>query len=315
MNFTPIILMNLILFTITVLLAIADKLLVNYGECKITIEQDEEKKEFTVQGGAYLLSYFIENKIPISASCGGKATCGYCKVRVTDGGGPILPTEEIFMSREEKLEDMRLACQVKVKNDVDIFIPDFLTTVKNIVDNELFDPKLKWQFSIANQINEDLDLGKIKITSDEIIAAKQMIEKSQNIKAALVPILQNVNEAYKYLPEYILRMIAEYLNIPFSQIFRIATFYNAFSLIPRGKYVVNVCLGTACYVKGSHKILEAFERELGIKVENTTADMKFSLKTVNCIGCCGQAPAITVNEDIYGYVKQIDIPKIISNYK
>ena len=148
---------------------------------------------------------------------------------------------------------------------------------------------------------------------------KEKITKILNKKElkieSLVPILQDINEKYRYLPENLLKFVAGKLNVPLSQVYNIATFYNAFSLIPRGKYVINVCLGTACYVKGSHKILEAFERELGIKVDNTTADMKFSLSTVNCIGCCGQSPAVTVYEDIYGYVKQTDIPKIISNYK
>ena len=99
MNFVPIIIANLILLVVTILLAIADKLLVTYGECKITISSEDEQKELLVEGGNNLLSYLIDNNVEISSSCGGKGTCGYCKVRVTEGGGQILPTEEIFMSR------------------------------------------------------------------------------------------------------------------------------------------------------------------------------------------------------------------------
>ena len=143
MNFAPILVMDSILLVITVLLAIADRLLVTYGECKITVNQEDEQKEFLVQGGNYLLANLIENSIHISSSCGGKATCGYCKVKVLSGGGPILPTEELFMSREEKRDGLRLACQVKVKNDIEVYIPDYLTTVKNIVKNRI--PKKRVQ--------------------------------------------------------------------------------------------------------------------------------------------------------------------------
>ena len=129
MIFVPVLVINLILLVITILLAIADRLLVSYGECKITVHQEGESKEFTVDGGGFLLSDLTSHGISITSSCAGKASCGYCKVKVQEGGGQILPTEEIFMSREEKLAGMRLACQVKVKNDLDIFIPDFLAKI------------------------------------------------------------------------------------------------------------------------------------------------------------------------------------------
>ena len=123
MSFIPIIVMNAILFALVILLSIADKFLVNYGECKITVSEGDKEEVFTVEGGDNLLSCLIDNGIDVSSSCGGKGTCGYCKVRVVEGGGQILPTEEIFMSRKEKVEDMRLACQVKIKNDMRVVIP------------------------------------------------------------------------------------------------------------------------------------------------------------------------------------------------
>jgi len=149
MNFVPILIANLILLVVTILLAIADKLLVTYGECKITISSEDEQKELLVEGGNNLLSYLIANNIEISSSCGGKGSCGYCKVRVTEGGGQILPTEEIFMSRQERNEMMRLACQVKVKNDLVITIPDFLSVVREMVENQKFDPNKRWRVTVT----------------------------------------------------------------------------------------------------------------------------------------------------------------------
>ncbi len=149
MNFVPVLIANLILLVITILLAIADKLLVTYGECKITIRSEDEQKELSVEGGNNLLSYLIDNNVEISSSCGGKGTCGYCKVRVTEGGGQILPTEEIFMSRQERNEMMRLACQVKVKNDLVITIPDFLSVVREMVENQKFDPNKRWRVTVT----------------------------------------------------------------------------------------------------------------------------------------------------------------------
>ena len=136
--------MGLILTVITVLLSIADKLLVSYGTCRLTVENDGEETTYEVEGGANLLTYLIDNGIEISSSCGGKGSCGYCKVQVPEGGGPILPTEEIFMSRNERQNDMRLACQVKVKNDIRITIPNYLEIVKEMVATGKFDAGKRW---------------------------------------------------------------------------------------------------------------------------------------------------------------------------
>jgi Na+-transporting NADH:ubiquinone oxidoreductase subunit F len=148
MNLMPLFLMNGILVLITVLLIIAEKILVTYGECTIRITREGEKKELKVQGGNSLLTYFTAHNVKISSSCGGKGSCGYCKVRVLEGGGQILPTEEVFMSREEKQKGMRLACQVKVKNDVEILIPDFLETIISMVKNKTYKTNRKWRINI-----------------------------------------------------------------------------------------------------------------------------------------------------------------------
>jgi len=314
MSFIPVLIMALILLIITILLSIADRLLVTYGECKITVTQEDEKKEFVVQGGGYLHSSLIENGLRITTSCGGKATCGYCKVNVLSGGGRMLPTEEIFMNRREKVFGIRLACQVKVKNDIEIYIPDFLTTVRNMVENRTYDPKLKWRFITAEQVESIPEKRKVKLEHEQRMKTDAIIEEYKGIEGAIVPVLQRVNDTFNYLPELVLKYLAEQLDIPLSVVFRIATFYNAFSLEPIGKYKITVCLGTACHVKGAGDILSAFENELGIKTGETTEDMLFTLERVRCLGCCGLAPVLKINEDVHGLVAKKQVPKLIEMY-
>lgn len=317
MIFVPVAIISLILLVITILLAIADRLLVNYGECKITVHQEDEEKQFTVQGGNYLLANLIDNNIKVNSPCGGKATCGYCKVRVSSGGGQLLPTEEIFMSREEKLHDMRLACQVKVKNDLEIYIPDFLTTVRNIVKNKTYDPKLKWRWTREGDQAEIIPITKktrINLTDEDEAKVSRIIEQKIVMRGSVVPILQEINKTFNYLPEPVLRFTAERLGMPISQLFRVATFYNAFSLEPKGRNIVRVCMGTSCYVKGGQRILETAERKLGIKAGQHTEDLKFSLEIVSCIGCCAQSPVISVNDDIYGYFKPEMLDYVFHKY-
>jgi NADH:ubiquinone oxidoreductase subunit E/ferredoxin len=317
MIFIPVAIISLILLVITILLAIADRLLVNYGECKITIHQEDEEKQFAVQGGGYLLADLTNNGIKVNSSCGGKATCGYCKVRVLSGGGELLPTEEIFMSREEKLGNMRLACQVKVKNDIEIYIPDFLTIVRNIVKNKTYDPKLRWRWTREGEQAAIIPITrktKIKITDEDEAKVTRIIEEHADMRGSLVPVLQEINKTFNYLPESALRLTAEKLDIPVSRLFRVATFYNAFSLEPKGRNILRVCMGTSCYVKGGQRILETAERKLGIEVGHHTGDFKFSLEIVSCIGCCGQSPVISVNDDIYGYFKPEMLDDVLHKY-
>ena len=144
----PVIVMNAILVFITVLLLVAERYLVTYGTCRIQVKKDQETREISVKGGGTLMSALVDNKVEISSSCGGRGTCGYCKCRVVEGGGEILPTEEIFMSRQEKADHMRLACQVKIKRDITIIIPDFLSIVRQMVINRKFDPNKRWKVTI-----------------------------------------------------------------------------------------------------------------------------------------------------------------------
>lgn len=312
---TPIILMNSILLVITVLLSLADRVLVNYGECKVTVREGDEKKDFTVEGGGFLLNSLTDNNISITSSCGGKASCGYCKVRVLHGGGQILPTEEIFMDRNEIAASMRLACQVKVKEDLTIDIPDYLETVRSIVKNKSFDPKLRWEFTRADtDLHPDRKLlTKLDKNDRELLSG--ILKDYKDKKVVLIPVLQAVSAHYNYLPEKAMWYVSKELDIPLSMVFRVATFYNNFSLTPKGKHIIRVCIGTACYVKGGPKLLDAVKRGLKIDVDQVTSDSKFSLETVSCLGCCGQAPVITVDDDIYGYMNQTQIEGILKKYE
>jgi Na+-transporting NADH:ubiquinone oxidoreductase subunit F len=148
MNFMPLLVMNAVLLVITVLLAVADRLLVTYGTCRITVVEGQDRRQFEVQGGGNLLTALTSNEVRVSSSCGGRGSCGYCKVRVAAGGGQILPTEEIYMSRQERADGMRLACQVKVKGDLEISVPDFLMVVRQMVLGKKFDAKKRWLVTV-----------------------------------------------------------------------------------------------------------------------------------------------------------------------
>lgn len=163
---------------------------------------------------------------------------------------------------------------------------------------------------------EDVDeLGKVQLSQEDQQVIEQILAGHESERAAVISVLQDINARYRYLPEDILRHTAKALDIPLSRVYSIATFYNSFSLVPRGKYVVRVCMGTACHVKGGYQILQALERMLKIASGGTTEDNLFSLEEVRCLGCCGLAPVITVNEDLYGSVKQAKLPKILERYQ
>ncbi|MEN8191334.1 MAG: NADH-quinone oxidoreductase subunit NuoE [Bacteroidota bacterium] len=134
-------------------------------------------------------------------------------------------------------------------------------------------------------------------------------------RSNLIGILQDVQDLYGYVPEIAMLDIAEFLEMPPSSVFGVATFYNQFRLTPLGKNVINVCRGTACHVKESINILSTLESELGVCVGMTTRDKEFTLEQVACIGACSIAPVISINGEYYGRLKTKDIPKIIAQYK
>jgi NADH:ubiquinone oxidoreductase subunit E len=144
---------------------------------------------------------------------------------------------------------------------------------------------------------------------DEILAGYK------NTEGAVIPVLQTAQKMFGYLPKTALKKIAIKMNKPFSEICGIVSFYSFFSTVPRGKYLVRVCLGTACYVRGGKSILETLKKELGIDVGQTTKDRLFSLDVGRCFGACGMAPVIMVNDNIHQRVKAIKVDEILNLYR
>ncbi len=141
-----------------------------------------------------------------------------------------------------------------------------------------------------------------------------VIEAHKEQQGALMPVLQEAQNIYGYLPIEVQRMIAEGLNIPLEEVYGVVTFYAQFSLNPKGKYNIGVCLGTACYVKGSQEVYDKVSEVLNIKGGEVTDDGLFSLEATRCIGCCGLAPVMTINEDVYGKLTPDMIPDILAKY-
>jgi len=152
-------------------------------------------------------------------------------------------------------------------------------------------------------------------TKEQEQALYQTIEQHKDEKGALMPILQKAQDIYGYLPVEVQTMIASKTGIPLEEIYGVTTFYSQFTLSPKGKYKVSVCLGTACYVKNAGEILDRISKNLGINADECTADMKFSLEACRCIGACGLAPVITVNDDVYGRLVPADVDEILEKYK
>ena len=134
-------------------------------------------------------------------------------------------------------------------------------------------------------------------------------------KSSLIIILHKAQEIFGYIPEEVQEFIAEKIEVPVSKVYGVVSFYNFFSMGPKGKYPISVCTGTACYVRGAEKILEALQKELGLKLGGVTEDGLFSLDSLRCVGACGLAPVMLVGKDVHGKVKPEDVKKIIENYK
>lgn len=143
---------------------------------------------------------------------------------------------------------------------------------------------------------------------------KDVIEKHKNIPGALLPVLQEAQEIYGYLPIEVQQMVADGLGLSLSEVYGVATFYSQFSLSPKGEHRISVCLGTACYVKGADKILAQIEKKLGIKSGECTPDGLFSIDSCRCIGACGLAPVMMIDDDVYGKLTPDQVDKILDKY-
>ena len=146
------------------------------------------------------------------------------------------------------------------------------------------------------------------------LTVKDIIKKYGGDKTAMIAILQDVQEENRYLPKEALSSISKQMDVPLTRIYEIATFYNAFSLKPRGKNLVELCAGTACHVQGAARLMDRMERDLAIKCGETTKDKKFSLEEVRCLGCCSLAPVVRISGNIHPNLTQDEIPKILKNY-
>ncbi|MCL2397905.1 MAG: NAD(P)H-dependent oxidoreductase subunit E [Defluviitaleaceae bacterium] len=141
-----------------------------------------------------------------------------------------------------------------------------------------------------------------------------IIENYKSVKGALIGVLQKAQDVFGYLPMEVQVRIAEGLQIPIEQVYSTSTFYSQFFLTPKGKYKINVCIGTACYVKGAGDVLNEFGRQLGIASGECTEDMEFSLDGCRCIGACGLAPVLTINEDVHGKIYTEDVAGVLAQY-
>jgi NADH:ubiquinone oxidoreductase subunit E len=143
----------------------------------------------------------------------------------------------------------------------------------------------------------------------------QVIDKFKNRQGVLIPVLKEVQDICGYLPKRVQHRIAQGLQLPASQVYGVVSFYAFFTTIPRGKHVIRVCLGTACYVRGSKQILDNLQRELHVEVGGITRDRQFSLEAVRCLGACGLAPVMVVGSDTYGMITPGKAIEIVSSYR
>ena len=142
-----------------------------------------------------------------------------------------------------------------------------------------------------------------------------IIKQYKGKESAILAILQDIQSKKKYLPKEILEEVSQKMQIPVTHIFRLATFYNALSIKPRGRHKVDVCLGTACHVRGGNKIMDRLKRDLGIPVGETTKDKRFTLESVRCVGCCSLGPVAVIDGEVYGRLTQDKIPALLKEFK
>jgi len=233
--------------------------------------------------------------------------CAMCTLapRMVDCGSHF-NIEKLAYSEVEEVEGAAGRFVVRVRRKARYIDEDKCTGCGECVENCLVRNLAYLEPALLPEIDLDVSMrGKV----DEIL------DRYDGGQEVLVPILQDISEEFNWLPADVLVRISQAKRIPIEHIVRIATFYKSFSLVPRGKHIITVCLGTACHVKGAGRILDRFERELDIKVGETTPDMQFTLQGVRCIGCCGLSPVITIGDDLYGKLNAADAVALLDRYK
>ena len=156
---------------------------------------------------------------------------------------------------------------------------------------------------------------KIELRKEDLEFIKEACIKFNNDPQELINVLHACQEHFGYLPAEVQEVVSEHLNVPVAKIYGVVTFYSFFTMTPRGKNPISICMGTACYVRGAEKVLDEFRKELGIKVGETTADNKFSLSSLRCVGACGLAPVVLVGDKTYGRVAPDDVKGILKEYE
>jgi NADH-quinone oxidoreductase subunit E len=149
----------------------------------------------------------------------------------------------------------------------------------------------------------------------EIDKVEPLLDQYEAQRTNLIPILQDVQDTYRYLPEEVLRKISKKLRVPLTEVYQVATFYRCFSLVPRGRHVIQVCLGTACHVRGAPRVLDRILRDLKMAGPGTSSDLQFTVETVRCIGCCGLAPVARVdNTNTHPHLTQTKVAGLLKKY-
>ncbi|MGO9020021.1 MAG: NAD(P)H-dependent oxidoreductase subunit E [Syntrophobacteraceae bacterium] len=162
--------------------------------------------------------------------------------------------------------------------------------------------------------NVEIDISK-EFTAEQLIKLDEIIARNKGKPGSLIPVLEQAQVLLEFLPIPILKIIATGLNLPLSLVYGVVTFYSFFTMTPRGKHTMRVCLGTACYVRGGKTICDTIKKELGVEEGETTPDRLFTLETVRCVGACGLGPVIFVGEKVHGRCKPAQVKEVIGQYE
>ncbi|MGA3083522.1 MAG: NAD(P)H-dependent oxidoreductase subunit E [Thermodesulfobacteriota bacterium] len=160
---------------------------------------------------------------------------------------------------------------------------------------------------------EDSDILK-EFTAEQLTKLEEIISKHKGKPGGLIPVLEEAQVSLEYLPISVQKKIAKELNLPLSRVYGVVTFYSFFTMTPRGKHTVRVCLGTACYVRGGKALAESLQKEFGIKEGETTPDRMFTLETVRCLGACGLGPVVVVDDEVHGRMKPSKVREVLAQY-
>ncbi len=157
-------------------------------------------------------------------------------------------------------------------------------------------------------------MAKVKIPENKVQELRELCEKFNNEPSELINVLHGAQQMFGYLPAEVQEIVSDNMNVSLAHVYGVVTFYSFFSMLPKGKHPISICMGTACYVRGAEKVLDEFKRRLDVKVGDTTPDGKFSLSCLRCVGACGLAPVVTIGERVYGRVSPENVKNILEEY-